>query len=109
MADAEAKLRELILYIAESSVDDADFGITKLNKILFNADFTAFGRRGEAITGVDYQHLQFGPAPRRMKPVIRELEENHDAIVRSVFRGRREQQRVIALREANLDLFDGEE
>ncbi len=108
MVDAK-KLEELILYIADASVVDPDFGMTKLNKILFNADFTAYGRAGEPITGQEYQKLPKGPAVRRLLPAIDALLRRGDAVVKVVNRMGYEQKRVVALREADLSLFSGDE
>jgi hypothetical protein len=40
----DEKLRELILYVSTLSKDDDNFGATKLNKLLFYADFLAYQR-----------------------------------------------------------------
>ncbi len=58
-----AKFRELFLYIAESCAEDPRFGAVKLNKILYYADFEAYRRLGEPITGDTYRKLSEGPAP----------------------------------------------
>jgi hypothetical protein len=74
----EGKFRELILYIAHRCADDDDFGDTRLNKVLFFSDAFALQYLGKPITGARYQKLKFGPAPRALLPVRRELEaEGH--------------------------------
>ena len=65
----DAKLEELIILIASRSEDDPRFGSTKLNKLLFFADFLAYVKRGEAITNHVYMRLPNGPAPRAMLPI----------------------------------------
>lgn len=57
------KQDELIVHISRRSSDEADFDATKLCLLLAFADFLAFGRRGESITGARYVKLPFGPAP----------------------------------------------
>ncbi len=105
----ERKLAELILYISQKSADDPNFGQTKLNKILFFADFAAYGRWKETITGADYQHLQQGPAVYRMLPVQRELRgEEALAIQPTSFWGLN-QDRPVNLREPDLTPFSGRE
>ena len=47
-------VRDLMLYLAYRCRDAADFGSTKLCKLLYYSDFTAFARTGEPITGTDY-------------------------------------------------------
>lgn len=103
--NGEAKLRELILYVADRSQADPRFGAVKLNKILVYADFMAFYRTGTPITGVEYMRLPQGPVPRRMLPILAEMEQAHEVVVRTVQDGRYVQKRVIALRAANLELF----
>ena len=99
-------LGELILYIASKCAGDDLFGAVKLNKILWMSDFLAFAEHGEPITGVQYQRLVHGPAPRRLVPVRDVLVEKADAIVqRRHMLGGQIQERVVHLREPNLDLF----
>lgn len=104
-ADKPSKdlLRELIVYIAGQCSEDAAFGATKLNKILYFADFLAYARYGEPITGTPYIRLAKGPVPEYMSAVRSQMEADKDiAIVRRDFFGF-EQHRIIALRDANLD------
>jgi len=68
-----AKLKELILYVADRSRDDPNFGAVKLNKVLYYADFYAYRRLGQPITGAEYQKLPEGPAPQQLLPTRREL------------------------------------
>jgi hypothetical protein len=105
----DAKLRELILYVADASLEDPDFGMTKLNKVLFNADFTAYGRTGQSITEQDYTKQRNGPTVRRMLPAINDLAQAGDAVIKQVDRYGYKQKRVIALREPDLSLFNAEE
>lgn len=104
----EAKFQELLLYIAEKSVSDPDFGATKLNKMLFFCDFLCYAKLGEPLTGVEYQRLTWGPAPRRLRPLQRDLVDRHEAAIVPVSRGYT-QYRLIALRSANLSRFSAEE
>jgi hypothetical protein len=69
----EEKLKQLILYISQKCADQGGFGSTKLNKILYFADFLVYANTGKPLTGVEYQRLQWGPAPRRMKPILQEM------------------------------------
>jgi hypothetical protein len=103
------KFRELLLYVARRSVDDPRFGATKLNKILFYADFYSYGLRGKAITGASYQRLSRGPAPRQLLPIQRDLVASADAIVVKADYFGREQNRLFALRSPDLGLFSAEE
>jgi hypothetical protein len=68
------KFHELILYVARQCESDPRCGSTKLNKILFYADFEAYRKLGASISGEEYQKLEHGPAPRRLLPAIEEME-----------------------------------
>lgn len=67
------KFEELVLYIAERTADDRQFGRTKLAKVLFYADFEAFRLYGEAITRAPYQAWQYGPYPPALESAINRL------------------------------------
>lgn len=78
LADGQKRLRALILYVAEECREAPRFGLVKLNKILWRADYSAFAERGRPVTGRAYQRLKWGPAPVEMKPLLREMFEAHD-------------------------------
>lgn len=101
------KFAELVLYIADQSVDDPNFGGTKLNKILYFSDVLAYAKLGAPVTGAAYQKLKFGPAPRGLLPVRDELEAKGDLAVAP--KAAYTPQRVVALRKPNLSLFSAEE
>ena len=100
---------ELMLYVAKKSQFDPNFGGTKLNQILFYADFVSYGRSGKTITGAEYIKQEFGPTPKRLLPVRKQLETRKEAAVQPVDSLGREQQRLVALRDPDLSLFSGEE
>lgn len=105
----DEKLRELILFVARRSERDERFGATKLNKLLFFADFLAYVKLGSSITGQEYQKLPNGPAPRRLLPLAKQMEANGAfAWAERSYHGR--SQRVpIALREPDLSSFSADE
>jgi hypothetical protein len=107
--DGEQKLKELILYVADKCEDDPRFGATKLNKILAFSDFVSYYRTGTPITGVEYMRLPQGPVPRRMLPILNEMEDAGEVAIRLVEDGKYTQKRVIPLREPNLDIFQATE
>jgi len=106
---SDDKLRELILYIAKKSEPDPNFGATKLNKILFYSDFLAYRALGRSITGQKYQKLEFGPAPKGIVPVLREMEREKLCAQAERKHHGLKQRRVVALREADLQAFSAEE
>ena len=101
------KLRELIVYVARKCDAESDFGATKLNKVLFFADFLSYRQFGRPITGAPYRKLQFGPAPTDMVEILSEL-ESEGSIVRSTsnYMGY-PLKKVTALRDAKTELFSG--
>lgn len=105
----DIKLKELILYISKKSENDPKFGAVKLNKILFYADFMMYFNRGKAITNQEYMKLDKGPVPRKLLPIRDELIANKEAILQEKRYFKFSQQRLIPLREPELDLFSGEE
>jgi len=110
MPENEKRLAELILYISQRCATDKKFGFTKLNKILYFSDFIAYGKLGKSITGVEYQRLEHGPAPRRLVPVRERMIENKELVVQSVaLLGGKIQHRTVNLREPDLDMFTGSE
>lgn len=106
----EAKLAELIVYVAAKCEKHERFGATKLNKILFYSDFTSYLERGIPITGAEYQRLKYGPAPVRLLPVQGDLVRSGAVVNReSVVPGGSLEKRLIPLRPADLDLFDAKD
>lgn len=105
----ERKLTELIVYVASRLRSDRNGGATKLNKVLFFADFAHVRRNGLPITGAEYQKLEHGPAPRRLRPVRDALVAAGDAELREEeFLGYR-QHRLVPLRDADLSVFTSDE
>jgi Protein of unknown function (DUF4065) len=105
----EAKFTELLLFVALRLQGDRNGGATKLNKVLFFADFAHVRRTGMPITGAEYQKLEHGPAARRLVPVRDGLIARGDAVLdQEEFLGYR-QHRVLPRRPADLSLFTAEE
>lgn len=103
------KFRELVIYIAEQTVDDPWFGDTHLNKALYWADFTAYEAFGRPVTGARYFKLQHGPAAKPLLPVRDELAEEGALEIHEPPPGKRQARKTVSLRPANRDLFtDGE-
>jgi hypothetical protein len=108
-ADRDARLREMILLIAMRSEGDETFGAVKLNKLLFYADFSAYVRFGESITGQEYEKLINGPAPRRMLPVIEKMKKKDLIAIRERDYYGKNQQRAFALSLPDTSRFEYEQ
>jgi uncharacterized phage-associated protein len=102
---AYEKLKELILYIAEKSKDDKAFGATKLNKILFAADFQSYGIYGDPITEAKYVHLEHGPVPNGISDIIDELVSEERAKVETAVYFDYAQKRIVPLSGPNMSCF----
>ncbi|WP_299052149.1 Panacea domain-containing protein [uncultured Nocardioides sp.] len=103
------KFKELLLHIAERSVDDERFGKTKLNKILFYIDFLAYKNFGEPLTGATYQRRPKGPVPKEIAAARSALFASGEAMpVTRNYMGY-PQERLFAKRPADTSLFDEQE
>jgi len=105
----EAKLAEMILYVAGRLQGDRAGGATKLNKVLYFADFAHVRKTGAPISGADYQKLPHGPAPRRLLPLRRRLLADGTArLVDEDVLGR-SQHVLVPVRPADTSLFSADE
>jgi hypothetical protein len=105
----EQKLAELILYISKLSEGDETFGSTKLNKLLFYSDYTAYLKLGTPITSVAYLRLDHGPAPVNLVRLRDRLV--HTGVLQMVTTRfhNRTQEKPIALRETDFSVFSAQE
>ncbi len=103
------KFQELVLYVAQQSEGDPNFGKTKLNKILFFVDFLGYGIFGRSVTGATYQRRDFGPVPREIAAARRALLDQGAATIEFQRRFNYPQERLIAKRGANLSVFSPDE
>lgn len=84
------------------------FGATKLNKILYHADFLAFAKSGRSITGAQYMRQRNVPVPRHLVPVRDKMLANRDIAIRpgNSYSPGKTEQRVVPLVESDLSQFD---
>jgi putative zinc finger/helix-turn-helix YgiT family protein len=59
---------------------DTDVPKTKLNKLMFYADFKHFKDYAISITGVQYAHLPFGPAPDNFQLYVAALHDEEKSV-----------------------------
>ena len=93
------KFKALVHYVCWKRRDDPAklLGSTKLNKILWLADFITYYREGAPITGARYVKREFGPVPRAIMPVLRDLEREGAVFTREIsFHGRPKVDFIIA-------------
>ena len=109
MRPDDAKLQELILYIACRCEEDPSFGKTKLYKILFYSDFAAFEKTERSITGEEYRRYPQGPVPAHGEDALLSL--NEAGVLEIIERDRfgKAQQRPRALRDMKAGTLTPEE
>lgn len=104
----ERKMRELILYVADQCESDPDFGAVKMNKILFYADFLAYGNTGKPITGAEYRKLPLGPVPD-LRSLLQSMAQDGEIVIKHRNKFGYVQNRVVPLRDPDLSFFSGVE
>ena len=98
------KLIEAALYLSELSIDDPDFGIEKLTKLLYYGDCDAYIYHGEPITGTTYLHLPHGPYPENWHQVRQQMEQQGDVeVVYGSSSAAYQRYRLLPLRTADLE------
>lgn len=105
----QEKFTEMVLYIAETTMDDPEFGVIKMAKALWKADFVAFAKLGKPISGAEYQKLDNGPAAREFIPAFGQMQKDRSAEHATQDIGGFKSRRLVALREADLSKFTAEE
>src|SRR5487761_557995 len=103
----EVKFRELVLYIVGRCASLPRFGLTKLYKVLFYADFEAHRRRKKPIGGARYLAREWGPVPDSYERSLVESRMVEDGQLALKLVGG--EQRYTALRDPNYELFTAEE
>lgn len=69
------KFKATVDYLIHSSPNALFSGATLLNKVLWNADVTAYKTTGRSITGGKYIRRQNGPVPEFILKTLNELKE----------------------------------
>jgi uncharacterized phage-associated protein len=105
----EDRAKELFLLLTAFSETDEYFGTTKLNKLLFFADFEAYLKYGKSITGHKYEAYPEGPMIKDFYKIRDEMTASGEIIIRELdFRGYT-QHRPLALKPPSAKKFSGEE
>lgn len=60
---------------------------TKLNKLLFYADFNAYRLTGYSITGLEYRAIQFGPVPAQFQKMYVDLSQQEQISIEEQYFG----------------------
>jgi putative zinc finger/helix-turn-helix YgiT family protein len=99
------RLKNMVLFLAEGGVWK-----TKLNKLLWYADFLAFRRLSCSLSGLAYQRYTRGPMPFHVYSMLDVLEDDKVVTLDEiVFPGGNEGTLIRPLREADFSCFSAEE
>jgi hypothetical protein len=101
----DERFKELVLYISQKCNSDLKFTNLKLNKLLFLADFWAYGMFGEPITGFEYKKLEKGPAPKRLPEIRKVMVEQRELALQPL--PGQPWHKPVNLRSPNLRVFSG--
>ncbi len=103
---SQTRLREMILYVSEKCRDAPRFGKTKLNKIMWRADFQSYAARGVPVTGRAYQRLKAGPAPIEMAPLLGDMADRQAISIEQLSLGEGfVEERIVPNLAADVSLF----
>ncbi len=101
-----SKLREMLLYFASMP----NMYETKLNKLLFYADFAHYKQHRISISGSPYLAFQHGPVPQHYPWIEADLVEGEELGIEEVFFPNGDSGTVLeSLREPDMTLFSDEE
>lgn len=103
------KFKSLVHYICWKCDDPSKLGATKLNKIVWYAEKTAFLRLGASMTGAKFVKREYGPVPAAIIPVLDELQKESAIVIRHVHLFDYPKKEYISLTEPNIDNFSGKE
>lgn len=104
-ADKDQLAKELMLYIILRSENDDNFGATKLNKLMFFADFTSYLNTGKSLTNQSYIKQDAGPMLEKYYELRDDLISDGAMVVRNRNHYGYNQVKPIAIREPAIDLF----
>lgn len=85
LAGGQNRLRQMVLYVSKKCANAERFGLIKLNKILWKSDFTSYAEREVPISGRRYQREKFGPIPKDMKPLHRDMAQKGQISVEHIY------------------------
>jgi hypothetical protein len=105
----QGRLREAALYVMTKCAEADAFGLVKLNKILWKADFRAYAARRSPVTGRQYQRLPQGPAPVEMYPLLQDMQRDGDMRIEKRPVGPFEEQRPFALVKPSMRYFSADD
>lgn len=108
--ETDARLGEVMLYVAATSKHPERLDAVVLSKILWRAEMRCFGELGEPLTGAEYASLPHGPGPTHCELVRQKLVACGAAAERPISTGIGVTRRVLLpLRECDRSCFSAEQ
>lgn len=105
----QGKQKELVLYMSQQSAEDEGFGMVKLNKLLYRADFEAYRVLGHSITGETYEKQEYGPVARHLLIALDDLASRHYIVWQHPQRGPYKSHVPAATEPPDMDMFSPDE
>jgi hypothetical protein len=102
------KFKNLVLYICYKC-DPQQLGSVKLNKTLWYSDLITYLSLNDPITGETYRKQQLGPVSSHILPILDELRNGEELVIRGEDYFGYEKKEYIALKKPNLSLFSADE
>ena len=109
MAFDRAKFKALVLYVTWRSGSYANFGATKLNKVLWFAEARHYMMYGKPITGETYIRRKYGPVPEHINEICKELEKSNSVQKMTEKYHGKDLKRYVTDTPPSVDLFSAEE
>jgi len=103
------RLREMVLYVSARAMNMPRWGKTKLNKILWDADFSAYRERNLPVTGRPYQKLPAGPGPVEMPVILAQMEQDGTIEIEPIKVGSHVEQRIVPKTTPVLHFFSADD
>ena len=103
------KFESLVHYACWRCQDPTKLGATKLNKILWFTDATAFVNWGRPITEATYIKRQYGPVPGQMQATLARLKEDNKLAIREQDRYGFQMQLFFAIEPPDISCFTADE
>lgn len=103
------KFKEMVHYICHKCPDPKLLGAIKLNKVAWFSDVISYLENGRSLTNERYVKQKFGPVPKSILPVLRDLQrEGRIAISDVEFYGKTKRQ-FTSLSEPRADVFTAQD
>ncbi|MBZ0256852.1 SocA family protein [bacterium] len=99
------KYHEMVKYICARVQDGSTLSKTKLFKIMFFCDFTAYRELGESISGDNYIRMPYGPVPTHGNKELKNMiKKDQLAVSHTLYRGK-QGEKYVTTQEVDLSGF----